>query len=45
MSKGTLQGTKLKKLRKSGFRARMNKPSGKRIIQSRRSKGRYKIGL
>nr|QCI09156.1 ribosomal protein L34 [Inkyuleea mariana] len=43
MSKGTLQGTNLKKVRKSGFRARMKTVSGKKIIKSKRNKGRKKL--
>nr|YP_009296054.1 ribosomal protein L34 [Schizymenia dubyi]AOM64989.1 ribosomal protein L34 [Schizymenia dubyi] len=38
MSKGTLQGTNLKRKRKSGFRARMKKTSGQRILKARRRK-------
>nr|YP_009295221.1 50S ribosomal protein L34 [Dasya binghamiae]AOH77233.1 50S ribosomal protein L34 [Dasya binghamiae] len=39
------KGTKIKKLRKSGFRSRINKVSGKRILKARRRKKRYKISL
>lgn len=39
------KGTKLKKLRKSGFRKRMKTTSGRRIIKSKRLKKRYKINL
>jgi len=34
------KGTKLKKVRKSGFRARKRTVSGRRIIQKRRKKNR-----
>lgn len=37
------KGTKLKKVRKSGFRKRMQTKSGQRIINSKRQKKRYKI--
>jgi len=39
------KGTKLKKRRKSGFRARMNTVSGRRIIKAKRQKKRYKINI
>nr|QCI04550.1 ribosomal protein L34 [Apoglossum ruscifolium] len=38
-------GTKLKKVRKSGFRARIKTVSGRRIIKIRRRKKRYKLSL
>ena len=34
MSKRTLEGTNLKKNRTSGFRARMQKPTGRNVIKS-----------
>nr|YP_009391753.1 ribosomal protein L34 [Acrosorium ciliolatum]ARW59897.1 ribosomal protein L34 [Acrosorium ciliolatum] len=37
------RGTNLKKLRKSGFRIRMRSNSGRRIINAKRLKKRYKI--
>lgn len=37
------KGTNIKKIRKSGFRIRMKKNSGKRIIKAKRLKKRYKI--
>lgn len=40
-----LQGTNRKRIRKSGFRARMKTVSGRRIIKVRRQKGRKKIVL
>lgn len=43
MTKGTLQGTKRKRINKSGFRARMKTVSGRRIVKLRRKKGRKKI--
>ena len=45
MSKKTLQGTNLKKIRKSGFRSRMRAPSGRKILNSRRNKKRKHIAL
>nr|YP_009296262.1 ribosomal protein L34 [Sebdenia flabellata]AOM65197.1 ribosomal protein L34 [Sebdenia flabellata] len=45
MSKSTLQGTNLKKIRKSGFRARMKTAGGRRILKFRRNKNRKRIGL
>ena len=43
MTKGTLSGTKRKKMRVSGFRIRMKTTSGQRIIKSRRYKGRKRL--
>nr|YP_010337603.1 ribosomal protein L34 [Dixoniella grisea]UNJ17188.1 ribosomal protein L34 [Dixoniella grisea] len=43
MTRKTLEGTKRKKIRKSGFRTRMKTHNGKKIIKSRRKKGRYKL--
>ena len=45
MTKGTLEGSKRKKIKVSGFRARMKTPSGKSILNSRRKKGRKKIAV
>nr|YP_009510369.1 ribosomal protein L34 [Gracilaria caudata]YP_010196084.1 ribosomal protein L34 [Gracilaria caudata]AXI96042.1 ribosomal protein L34 [Gracilaria caudata]UAD83481.1 ribosomal protein L34 [Gracilaria caudata] len=45
MSKGFSNGTNLKRIKKSGFRARMSKPSGRRILNLRRRKKRKKIAL
>jgi len=39
------KGTKLKKIRKSGFRARMKTVSGKKIIKLKRSKKRCRINI
>nr|YP_007947718.1 ribosomal protein L34 [Neoporphyra haitanensis]YP_009244710.1 ribosomal protein L34 [Pyropia pulchra]YP_010925505.1 chloroplast 50S ribosomal protein L34 [Neoporphyra dentata]ALL97156.1 ribosomal protein L34 [Pyropia endiviifolia]AGG36967.1 ribosomal protein L34 [Neoporphyra haitanensis]AMK96952.1 ribosomal protein L34 [Pyropia pulchra]WKD83737.1 chloroplast 50S ribosomal protein L34 [Neoporphyra dentata]BCA87219.1 ribosomal protein L34 [Neoporphyra dentata] len=43
MTKRTLQGSKRKKIKVSGFRARMKTPCGRSILNSRRRKGRKKI--
>jgi large subunit ribosomal protein L34 len=43
MTKRTLRGTNLKKIRTSGFRSRMESKSGRRVINSRRKKGRRKL--
>jgi large subunit ribosomal protein L34 len=43
MTKRTLRGTNLTKLRTSGFRTRMESKSGRRIINARRKKGRKKL--
>nr|QCI06465.1 ribosomal protein L34 [Dictyurus purpurascens] len=39
------KGTKIKKIRKSGFRIRMKTASGKRIVKARRKKQRNKISI
>jgi large subunit ribosomal protein L34 len=43
MTKRTLRGTRLKKVRVSGFRSRMRTKTGRRILNARRSKGRVKL--
>ena len=43
MTKRTLRGTYLKKVRTSGFRSRMASKTGRRIINARRNKGRNKL--
>ena len=45
MSKRTLGGTNRKAIRVSGFRARMNTHSGKKIIRARRKKGRKNLSI
>nr|YP_009346938.1 50S ribosomal protein L34 [Gracilaria firma]APR74473.1 50S ribosomal protein L34 [Gracilaria firma] len=45
MSKGFSNRTNLKRIKKSGFRARMSKSSGRKILNSRRRKKRRKITL
>jgi large subunit ribosomal protein L34 len=41
----TLGGTNRKQKRKSGFRARMRTSNGKRVVQARRKKGRYRLSV
>ena len=43
--KQTLEGTKIKKIHVSGFRARMATPGGRDVINRRRAKGRHNLGL
>nr|YP_010195470.1 ribosomal protein L34 [Gracilaria baiana]UAD82867.1 ribosomal protein L34 [Gracilaria baiana] len=45
MSKGFSNGTNRKRIKKSGFRARMSLSSGRKILNSRRRKKRKKIAL
>lgn len=45
MTKGTLRGTNRKQIKTSGFRTRMQTPSGKRIIKARRRKSRKQIAI
>ena len=45
MTQRTLHGTVLKKVRTSGFRARMATPTGRKTIKNRRKKGRKKLAL
>jgi large subunit ribosomal protein L34 len=45
MTKRTLRGTKLKRSRTSGFRARIKTSSGRKILKSRRTKGRHSLSI
>lgn len=44
-TKRTLEGTKKKSIKKSGFRARMSSRSGSKILSNRRKKGRKKLAI
>ena len=43
MTQRTLHGTRLKKIRVSGFRTGMKSKTGRRVINARRKKGRLKL--
>lgn len=43
--KRTLEGTKRKRQRVSGFLIRMASPGGRRVIARRRAKGRHSLGI
>jgi large subunit ribosomal protein L34 len=45
MSKNTLNGTKIKAIKVSGFRARLATKSGRKILKKRRAKGRWRLAL
>ena len=45
MSQRTLHGTVFKKIKASGFRRRMALKTGRRIISSRRKKGRINLAV
>lgn len=45
MAQQTLHGTRLKKVRTSGFRARMQSKTGRRVINARRRKGRARLSV
>nr|BDA97106.1 ribosomal protein L34 [Cryptomonas borealis] len=45
MTKRTLKGTKIKRSRTSGFRARTKTSSGRRVLKARRNRKRYIISL
>jgi len=41
----TLEGTKIKRQRVSGFRARMSTPGGKAVLNRRRARGRHQVAI
>lgn len=43
MSKHTLNGSKRKAIKTSGFRARISTKAGKKILHNRRSKKRWRL--
>lgn len=43
MTKRTLGGTKLKAIKVCGFRARMKDKSGRKVLATRRKRGRKKL--
>lgn len=45
MTQRTLGGTNRKQKRTSGFRARMRTHNGRKVIQSRRKKGRHRLSV
>lgn len=45
MSKNTLNGTRKKAVKTSGFRSRLATKSGRKILSNRRRKGRYKLSI
>jgi large subunit ribosomal protein L34 len=45
MTKRTLEGTRRKKIRKSGFRKRMKSTTGAKVIKARRAKGRHRLSV
>lgn len=45
MSKHTLNGTRRKVIKTSGFRARLSTKNGRKILRKRRAKGRWKLTI
>jgi len=45
MSKYTLNGTRKKAIKTSGFRARLGTKSGRKVLKKRRNKGRWKLTI
>ena len=45
MSKNTLNGSRKKVIKTSGFRARLATKNGKKILKNRRRKGRWNLAM
>jgi large subunit ribosomal protein L34 len=45
MSKHTLNGSRRKVIKTSGFRARIATKNGRKILKKRRNKGRWKLTI
>ena len=45
MSKNTLDGTRRKVVKTSGFRARLATKSGRKILRNRRRRGRHNLAI
>lgn len=45
MTKHTLNGTRRKQIKTSGFRARMATKQGRNVIKKRRQKGRQRLAV
>jgi large subunit ribosomal protein L34 len=45
MTKHTLNGTKRKAIKTSGFRARTASKTGRKVLKNRRNKGRWKLAI
>lgn len=45
MTKRTLGGTRIKRVRVSGFRKRLQTKNGRKVIKNRRKKGRKNISI
>jgi large subunit ribosomal protein L34 len=43
--KHTLNGSRLKVIKTSGFRARLATKNGRKILKKRRSKGRHRLAM
>ena len=45
MTKHTLNGSRRKVIKTSGFRARLATKSGRKVLKNRRHKGRWKLAI
>ncbi|MBF2098763.1 MAG: 50S ribosomal protein L34 [Gloeomargaritaceae cyanobacterium C42_A2020_066] len=45
MTRRTLEGTHRKRVRRSGFRARLLTPGGRKVLANRRRRGRHRLAV
>jgi large subunit ribosomal protein L34 len=45
MTKNTLNGSRIKVIKTSGFRARLATKSGRKVLKNRRSRGRWRLAI
>jgi large subunit ribosomal protein L34 len=45
MTKYTLNGSRRKVIKTSGFRARLSTKNGRKVLKNRRTKGRWKLSI
>ena len=45
MTKYTLNGSRRKVIKTSGFRARLSSKTGRKVLKNRRTKGRWRLSI